>query len=46
VTARYLAERGPGVVHLDATVSAATLVEEAWSAVLTARPAFALAGAR
>jgi len=46
VTARYLAEGGPGVVHLDATVSAAALVEAAWSAVLTARPAFALAGAR
>lgn len=46
VAARYRAETGPGMVHLDATLSPAALAEEAWSAVLAARPALAPAGAR
>ena len=46
VAARYRDEQGPGVVHLDATLHPAALAEEAWSAVLAARPAFAPAGAR
>ena len=46
VAARYRAEQGPGVVHLDATRSPASLADEAWSAVLAARPVFAPAGAR
>ena len=46
VAARYRAEQGPGIVHLDATLSPASLAEEAWSAVLAARPTFAPAGAR
>jgi dTMP kinase len=46
VAARYRAETGPGIVHLDATRSPASLAEEAWGAVLAARPALAPAGAR
>jgi dTMP kinase len=46
VAARYRAENGPGIVHLDATLSPVLLAEEGWSAVLAARPAFAPAGAR
>lgn len=41
VAARYRAESGPGVVHLDATVPPAALLEAAWSAVVRARPEFA-----
>jgi dTMP kinase len=46
VAAHYRAEHGPGVLHLDATVSPTSLAEAAWSAVLAARPIFAPAGAR
>lgn len=46
VAARYRAEAGPGVVHLDAGQPAVALAEDAWSAVLAARPMFAPAGAR
>jgi len=46
VAARYRAETGPGIVHLDATLSPELLTEAAWSAVLAARPIFAPAGAR
>jgi len=46
VADRYRAESGPGMVHLDATLPPASLADEAWSAVLTARPALAPAGAR
>lgn len=46
VTARYRAEHRPGVVHLDATLPPTALAEEAWSAVLAARPGIAAAGAR
>lgn len=45
VAERYLAERGPGVVHLDATQSPGVLVEEAWNAVLAIRPSLVPAGA-
>jgi dTMP kinase len=46
VAARYRAETGRGIVHLDATLPPPALAAEAWSAVLTARPALAPAGAR
>lgn len=46
VAARYRAEQGPGIVHLDARLSPGSLADEAWSAVLTARPSLAPAGAR
>lgn len=46
VAERYRAERGPGVVHLDGTLSPETLLDEAWNAVLAVRPALAPAGAR
>jgi dTMP kinase len=46
VAARYLAERGPGIVHLDATRAPLPLAESAWAAVLGARPALAPAGVR
>ncbi|HEU5219715.1 MAG TPA: dTMP kinase [Gemmatimonadales bacterium] len=46
VAERYRAERGPDIVHLDATQSPSALAEEAWNAVLAARPSFAPAGAR
>lgn len=46
VAARYLAERGPGVVHLDGTLAALPLEESAWAAVVAARPTLTPAGAR
>lgn len=46
VAARYLAERGPGIVHLDGTLAPLPLAESAWAALLSARPALAPAGAR
>lgn len=46
VAERYRAERGPGVVHLDATNPPDQLADRAWNAVLAARPALAPAGAR
>lgn len=46
VAARYRAEQGPGVVHLDATRAPDSLAEEAWSVILVAHPPFAPAGAR
>jgi dTMP kinase len=46
VAERYRAERGEGVVHLDASADPADLAEQAWSAVLAARPTLATAGAR
>ena len=45
VAARYREERGPGVIHLDATLPPAELSARAWSAVLAARPALIPAGA-
>ncbi|NOT09033.1 MAG: dTMP kinase [Gemmatimonadales bacterium] len=44
--ARYREERGPGVVHLDATLPPDALAEAAWAAILAARPALAPAGVR
>jgi dTMP kinase len=46
VAARYRDERGPGVVHLDATVPPGELVQQAWTAVVAARPGLLPAGAR
>jgi dTMP kinase len=46
VAARYREERGPGIVHLDATLSPPELASRAWSAVLAARPALAPAETR
>ena len=46
VAARYGAESGPGIVHLDATLGPAALAEQAWAAVLAARPALAPRPAR
>jgi dTMP kinase len=46
VAARYQAEVGPGVVHLDATLAPEVLAEQAWAAVRAARPALAAAGVR
>ena len=46
VAARYRAEAGPGVVHLDATMAPEALAERAWAAVCAARPALAAAGVR
>jgi len=46
VAARYRAETGRGIVHLDATLPPPALAAEAWSAVVAARPALAPAGAR
>ncbi len=46
VAARYRAEQGPGIVHLDATLPPATLADDAWTAVLAARPGLLPAGAR
>ncbi len=45
VAARYREERGPGVIHLDATLPIAELEARAWDAVLAARPALQPAGA-
>jgi dTMP kinase len=46
VAARYRAEAGPGVVHLDAALPADELEERAWAALLAARPGLAPAAAR
>ncbi len=46
VAARYREEQGPGIVHLDATQPLAALAEEAWSAILAARPDLLPAAAR
>ena len=46
VAARYRAERGPGIVHLDGGLAPDVVANLAWSAVLAARPALAPAGAR
>jgi dTMP kinase len=46
VAARYRAEQGPGIVHLDAGLPAVTLADDAWTAVLAARPGLVPAGAR
>lgn len=46
VAARYRAESGPGIVHLDATRPPDALAAEAWAALLAARPALVPAGAR
>jgi dTMP kinase len=46
VAARYRAEQGPGVVHLDATLPASELADRAWAVVLAARPSLAPAGVR
>lgn len=46
VAARYREEVGPGVSHLDATLPAGQLAEQAWAAILAARPALLPAGAR
>lgn len=39
VAARYREESGPGIVHLDATLSPGELAARAWEALLAARPA-------
>ncbi|HEV8355345.1 MAG TPA: dTMP kinase [Gemmatimonadales bacterium] len=41
VAARYRAETGPDIVHLDAALPAAELADRAWAAVLAARPELA-----
>lgn len=41
VAARYRAEGGPDVVHLDATLSPSDLAHCAWTAILAARPGLA-----
>jgi dTMP kinase len=46
VAARYRAETGPGVIHLDATLPPDELASLAWSALLAARPSLAPAGVR
>lgn len=46
VAARYRAETGPSVVHIDATLPSHQLADRAWSALLAARPALAPAGVR
>jgi dTMP kinase len=46
VAARYREEGGPGIVHLDATLSPSELAAEAWTALLAARPALLPAVAR
>lgn len=38
VAARYLAEQGPAVRHLDASQSASDLLDQAWAALCEARP--------
>lgn len=45
VAARYREEQGPGIVHLDATQSPELLADQAWAALLAARPALFPAGA-
>ena len=39
VVARYRAETGPGIVHLDATLPPSALADRAWAAIVAARPA-------
>ena len=39
VAAHYREESGPGIVHLDATLSSSELASRAWAALLAARPA-------
>jgi len=46
VAARYRAESGPGIVHLDASVAPDELAERAWAALLAARPGLAPAETR
>jgi dTMP kinase len=46
VAARYRAETGPGVVHLDATEAPGQVADAAWAAVLAARPSLVPAGVR
>jgi len=46
VAARYRAETGPGVVHLDATLPGDQIAALAWTHLLAARPALAPAGVR
>ena len=41
VAARYRAEAGPGIIHLDGSLPPAALVDRAWSAILAARPELA-----
>lgn len=41
IAARYRAEVGPGIVHLDGTLSPAALADRAWTAILAARPELA-----
>ena len=38
IAARYREEQGPGVIHLDATQSPGVLADQAWAALLAARP--------
>ena len=45
VAARYRAETGPGIVHLDAALPPAALAERAWSAIVAARPSLSLLAA-
>jgi dTMP kinase len=46
VAARYRAEQGPGIVHLDASLPPAELAERAWTAIVAAHPALGVAGVR
>jgi thymidylate kinase len=46
VAARYREESGPGIVHLDATLSPDELAARAWEALLAARPALLPVAAR
>jgi dTMP kinase len=46
VAARYRQERGPGIVHLDATLPPEELAAQAWAAIVAERPALLPAGAR
>ena len=45
MAARYRAETGPGIVHLDAALPPTALAERAWSAIVAARPALTLLAA-
>ena len=40
VAARYWAEHGPGVVHLDGALPSTVLADRAWEAVIAVRPEF------
>jgi dTMP kinase len=46
VAARYRAETGPGIVHLDGALSREQLADQAWAAVAAACPALGAAVAR